>query len=120
MTKSLNAPNIMLIDGQPALISYVPELGMFRGKFLGLSGYCDFVADSIEGLKSEGQTSLAEYIEDCRENGTEPFDQDDKLKTFTLRYPESFGERLSLAAAEQQQSLNAYIVDALTERMKRH
>jgi predicted HicB family RNase H-like nuclease len=28
------------------------------------------------------------------------------MKTFTLRYPESFGERLSSAAAEEQVSVN--------------
>lgn len=116
MTKT---PNIMNIDGQSAIITYVPELGMFRGKFLGLTGYCDFVADSIEGLKSEGHISLAEFIEDCQQNGIAPFEQDEKVKTFTLRYPESFGERLSIAAAEQQQSVNTFIVETLTERMKR-
>ncbi|MFK3661279.1 type II toxin-antitoxin system HicB family antitoxin [Scandinavium sp. NPDC088450] len=119
MTKTPTILNIMVIDGQSAIITYVPELSMFRGKFLGLTGYCDFVADSIEGLKSEGQISLSEYLEDCRENDIEPFEQDEKVKTFTLRYPESFGERLSLAAAEQQQSVNAYIVETLAERMNR-
>jgi predicted HicB family RNase H-like nuclease len=42
-------PNSMEIAGQPAVINYVPELNAFRGKFLGLSGYCDFVSDSIQG-----------------------------------------------------------------------
>ena len=40
-------PNSMEIAGQPAVINYVPELNAFRGKSLGLSGYCDFVSDSI-------------------------------------------------------------------------
>lgn len=44
-------PNSMEIAGQPAVINYVPELNAFRGKFLGLSGYCDFVSDSIQGLQ---------------------------------------------------------------------
>ena len=43
----LKTPNSMEIAGQPAVITYVPELNAFRGKFLGLSGYCDFVSDSI-------------------------------------------------------------------------
>ena len=45
----LKTPNSMEIAGQPAVITYVPELNAFRGKFLGLSGYCDFVSDSIQG-----------------------------------------------------------------------
>lgn len=50
----LKTPNSMEIAGQPAVITYVPELNAFRGKFLGLSGYCDFVSDSIQGLQKEG------------------------------------------------------------------
>ncbi len=33
----LKTPNSMEIAGQPAVITYVPELNAFRGKFLGLS-----------------------------------------------------------------------------------
>lgn len=47
----LKTPNSMEIAGQPAVITYVPELNAFRGKFSGLSGYCDFVSDSIQGLQ---------------------------------------------------------------------
>lgn len=58
----LKTPNSMEIAGQPAVITYVPELNAFRGKFLGLSGYCDFVSDSIQGLQKEGELSLREYL----------------------------------------------------------
>ncbi len=111
-------PNAMEIAGHPAAINYVPELGMFRGKFLGLSGYCDFVSDSIEGLKKEGELSIREYLQDCSAAGIDPFAKQEKIKTFTLRYPESFGERLNQAAAENEISVNAFIVNTLNERMK--
>ncbi|HGE8303313.1 type II toxin-antitoxin system HicB family antitoxin [Serratia nevei] len=119
MTKTAAVtPNTMEIAGQPAIISYVPEIGAFRGKFLGLSGYCDFVSDSIQGLKVEGEISLREYLEDCSAAGIEPYARQEKIKTFTLRYPESFGERLNQAAAENEVSVNAFIVETLNERMK--
>ena len=52
----LKTPNSMEIAGQPAVITYVPELNAFRGKFLGLSGYCDFVSDSIQQkMRLQGQ-----------------------------------------------------------------
>lgn len=114
----VSTPNSIDIAGQPAVITYVPELGAFRGKFLGLSGYCDFVSDSIQGLKKEGEVSLREYLEDCSAAGTEPYARQEKVKTFTLRYPESFGERLNQAAAEHETSVNAYIIETLNERMK--
>ncbi|HBK4658323.1 MULTISPECIES: type II toxin-antitoxin system HicB family antitoxin [Serratia] len=119
MTKTAAVtPNTMEIAGQPAIISYVPEIGTFRGKFLGLSGYCDFVSDSIQGLKAEGEISLREYLDDCSAAGIEPYARQEKIKTFTLRYPESFGERLNQAAAENEVSVNAFIVETLNERMK--
>ncbi|MEI7347062.1 MULTISPECIES: type II toxin-antitoxin system HicB family antitoxin [Dickeya] len=117
MSKS-SAPNTIEIAGQPAVISYVPELGAFRGKFLGLTGYCDFVSDSIQGLKKEGEISLREYLDDCNASGIEPYARQERIKTFTLRYPESFGERLNQAAAEHEISVNSFIIEALNERMK--
>ncbi len=81
----LKTPNSMEIAGQPAVITYVPELNAFRGKFLGLSGYCDFVSDSIQGLQKEGELSLREYLEDCKAAGIEPYARTEKIKTFTLQ-----------------------------------
>lgn len=114
----ISTPNTMEIAGQPAVISYVPEIGAFRGKFIGLTGYCDFVSDSIQGLRKEGETSLREYLDDCRSAGLEPYVRQEKVKTFTLRYPESFGERLNQAAAENETSVNSFIIETLNERMK--
>ncbi|WP_146685601.1 toxin-antitoxin system HicB family antitoxin, partial [Escherichia coli] len=37
--------------------------------------------------------------------------------TFTLRYPESLSERLTNAAAQQQVSVNTYIIETLNERL---
>lgn len=63
MTKTAAAtPNTMEIAGQPAVISFAPELGAFRGKFLGLSGYCDFVSDSIQGLKKRARSLCANIL----------------------------------------------------------
>ncbi|NHB93095.1 type II toxin-antitoxin system HicB family antitoxin [Photorhabdus cinerea] len=108
----------MIVAGQPAVICYVPEISMFRGKFLGLSGYCDFVSDSIQGLQDEGEISLHEYLEDYSASGIEPYATQKKIKTFTLHYPESFGERLHHATAEHQISVNVFIIEILNGRMK--
>jgi predicted HicB family RNase H-like nuclease len=42
-----------------------------------------------------------------------------KLRPLRLRYPESLGERLSQAAAQNETSLNAFIIETLNERLKR-
>ncbi|MEA9445070.1 type II toxin-antitoxin system HicB family antitoxin [Candidatus Fukatsuia symbiotica] len=119
MNKTMtNTLNTMVVAGQPATIAYIPEMGMFRGKFLGLSGYCDFMSDSIGGLKKEGEVSLNGYLEDCKEHNIAPFATTEKVKTFTLRYPESLGERLAGAASERQVSVNTFILETLNERIK--
>lgn len=59
--------HILMIQGQPAIVAFESEIGAFRGTFLNVSGYCDFVADTLDGLLKEGEISLAQYLKDCRE-----------------------------------------------------
>lgn len=107
----------MEIAGQPAVITYVPELNAFRGKFLGLVRLLWFCLWQHSGAAKEGELSLREYLEDCKAAGIEPYARTEKIKTFTLRYPESLSERLNNAAAQQQVSVNTYIIETLNERL---
>ncbi|MDE8555065.1 type II toxin-antitoxin system HicB family antitoxin [Pantoea vagans] len=110
--------NLANFAGQTAVITYAPEINLFRERFTGLSGYCDFVSDSVQGLHKEGEISLREYLEDCAATGINPYAEQEKIKTFTLRYLESLGVRLSQAAAQNETSLNAVIVETLNEKLK--
>ena len=49
------ASNIITIKGQPAAVTFEADINAFRGKFLNVNGYCDFVATSIEALYREGE-----------------------------------------------------------------
>nr|WP_241391585.1 type II toxin-antitoxin system HicB family antitoxin [Yersinia frederiksenii]ULG19905.1 DNA repair protein [Yersinia frederiksenii] len=109
--------NIMTIDGHPALVTYEAEIKTFRGKFLDVSGYCDFVSDSISGLEKEGRISLTEYKETCAEEGISPFRDDDKLKAFTLRYPGWLEARLNAATSAHSVSKNQFIVQLLEREL---
>lgn len=106
------------VAGQPAVITYVPEINMFRGRFTGLSGYCDFISDSVQGLHKEGEISLREYLVECAASCIHPYAEQEKIKTFTLRYPESLAVRLSQAVAQNETSLNAFIIETLNEKLK--
>jgi len=64
--------NLMEIDGHSAVITFDPDIGLFRGEFLGLSGGADFYAGRIENLLAEGRRSLRVYLEACREARIEP------------------------------------------------
>ena len=50
-----------------AVISFDPEIQMFRGEFSGLNGGADFYADSIENLRKEGETSLRVFLDYAKE-----------------------------------------------------
>jgi len=54
--------NLMMIEGYKAVVSYDPEIEMFRGEFIDLNGGADFYARDIEGLKQEGATSLQVFL----------------------------------------------------------
>ena len=64
--------SIMEIDGYKAVIKYDPEMGMFRGEFVGLNGGADFYARSVEGLRKEGKKSLKVFLKMCAEDGVNP------------------------------------------------
>lgn len=55
--------------GYQAVISYGPEIEMFRGEFIGLNGGADFYAKDVESLKREGQTSLDVFLKMCAVDG---------------------------------------------------
>lgn len=63
---------IINIDGHKAALSFDPEIGLYRGEFLGLTGGADFYADIAEKLSAEGRISLRVYFDVCCENNIAP------------------------------------------------
>jgi len=105
--------NIMEIDGHKAVVAFDPDVGMFRGEFLGLSGGADFYAADVEGLLREGRKSLKVYLQACEERGVTPF------KRFSGRFnvrisPDLHAEIVSAAEACGM-SLNQWVEKALSE-----
>ena len=103
--------NFMDIKGYKAHITYDPEIEMFLGEFIGLNGGADFYAKDVDGLRSEGETSLKVYLDLCKEKGVKPG------KTysgkFNLRISSQLHEDVAAAAASQDKSLNQWIAEAL-------
>lgn len=48
------ATSVIDINDQPAAVAYEAGIHTFRGKFLNVYEYCDFVATDIKGLHREG------------------------------------------------------------------
>ncbi|BAO43749.1 type II toxin-antitoxin system HicB family antitoxin [Thiolapillus brandeum] len=103
--------NLMEIDGYHALISYDPEIEMFRGEFVDLNGGADFYARDIENLRREGQVSLNVFMDMCREKGIDP-----KRRfsgRFNVRIPSDLHARIARTAKAQGKSLNQLVAEAL-------
>ncbi len=109
--------NIIEIEGQKAVVSLDPELGLLRGEFLGLNGGADFYADSIDALRQEGANSLKVFLEMCAEKGISPYRQ--FSGKFNVRLDPKLHEAAVLAARAEQKSLNEWISDVIEDAADR-
>lgn len=102
---------MMEIDGYKAIVTYDPDIEMFRGEFIGLNGGADFYAKDVDGLKKEGATSLKVFLDMCKEDGVEP--RKEYSGKFNLRLSPRLHEEISTAAAAEGKSLNQWVTETL-------
>ncbi|OQX06997.1 MAG: DNA repair protein [Desulfobulbaceae bacterium A2] len=106
--------NTMTINGYDAVIAFDSDINMFRGEFVGLNGGADFYASTVDGLRQEGEKSLQVFLDMCREDGVEP--RKHYSGKFNLRVPQRLHERLALMAAASGKSINALVIEVLSEQ----
>ena len=107
--------NVMTVDDFNAKIEYDPELDMFRGEILGLSGGADFYGKNPKELRAEFKRSLEVFLQVCREKGIEP--RRSYSGKFNLRIPPELHERLALVAQAEGKSINTVAQEALVQRV---
>lgn len=105
--------NLMDFDGYKAVISYDPEIEMFRGEFVGLNGGADFYANNVRELYKEGRQSLQEFLCACEEEGIEP--RKPYSGKLNLRIDPELHEAVALKAAANNQSLNQLINESIRQ-----
>lgn len=105
--------NTMTIDGYQTLITFEPEIQMFRGDFLGINGGADFYAKDVQGLQREGKISLKVFLDACAEDGVEP--SKSFSGKFSLRVDPAIHKAAAIAAAAHGKSLNQWAEDVLRQ-----
>ena len=105
--------NVMTIEDYHATIEFEPDLDMFRGEILGLSGGADFYGKNPKELRAEFKRSLNIFLEVCAEKGVEP--RRNFSGKFNLRISPQLHEKLAIAAQARGQSINALAQQALQE-----
>ncbi|MDR2875767.1 MAG: type II toxin-antitoxin system HicB family antitoxin [Methylobacillus sp.] len=109
----MTTQNTLMINGYQAVITFDPDIQMFRGEFLGLNGGADFYAKDVNGLQREGEISLKVFLDACAEDGVEP--RKYFSGKFSLRVDPALHEAATIAAAAHGQSLNQWAEDALRQ-----
>lgn len=105
--------NVLEIDGHRAVVSFDPDIGMFRGEFLGLAGGADFYADNVDDLKKEGSKSLKVFMEICTEKNINPFRE--FSGKFNVRLSPKMHEAAVISAAANNESLNDWVTNAIAK-----
>jgi len=108
--------NIMTIDGQKAVISYDPEINLFRGEFIGLNGSADFYGSDVASLEAEGSLSLKVFLETCKDEGITPFKS--YSGKFNVRIPPQLHAESVEAAAAAGKSLNDWLKVAIAHELR--
>jgi predicted HicB family RNase H-like nuclease len=103
--------NIIEIDGHKAVVSFDPEIMLFRGEFLGLNGGADFYARDVDGLYEQGRVSLAVFLDMCAEKDIAPVRA--FSGRFNVRLAPELHEAAVIAAAAGDKSLNEWVAGAI-------
>ena len=107
--------NLMSLREYSAKIEYDPELDLFRGEILGLTGGADFYGKNPAELRAEFKRSLQVFLDVCAEKGIEP--KRNYSGKFNLRIPVELHEKLAIVAEAEGKSLNALAQEALLQRV---
>lgn len=107
--------SVMTVDGYKAKIEYDPEIDMFRGEILGLTGGADFYGKTPKELRAEFRRSLTVFLEVCKEKGIEP--RRNYSGKFNLRISPELHEKLAIAAECEGKSINALAQEAISHRL---
>lgn len=107
----MSKSNVLKVNGHTAVVSYDPEIELFRGEFVGLNGTADFYANSVAELKAQAHESLRTFLAVCEERGIDPVRK--FSGTFNVRIDKKLHEAAAILAASRGISLNTLVQEAI-------
>ncbi len=110
--------SVMTLGNMKAKIEFDQDAELFRGEILGLTGSADFYGKTVAELKREFKKSLKVYLDECARRGIAPYKS--YSGKFVARVGPDVHEMISIAAADEDTTLNAWVKDTLTQAVSSH
>ena len=97
--------------GYTGTIEYSKEDKLLYGKVIGIRGLISYEGTTGLQLEKDFKESINEYLNDCKEMGTEP---DKPFKgSFNVRIPANLHREAALKALELNTSLNGVVTESI-------
>ena len=108
--------NTMTYKGYLGSVSYSEKDQVFFGKVEGINGLVNFEGESVKELTNAFHEAVDDYLAYCEDEGIEP----DKSYSgiLNVRLTPAIHRRIAILARRAGQTLNAYIKDALEEKVE--
>ena len=108
--------NTMTYKGYLGSVSFSEKDGVFFGKIEGINGLVNFEGESVAELTEAFHEAVDDYLAYCEDEGIEP----DKSYSgiLNVRLTPTIHRQIAYFAKQAGLTLNAYIKDALEEKVK--
>ena len=108
--------NTMTYKGYLGSVSYSEKDQVFFGKVEGINGLVNFEGESVKELTNAFHEAVDDYLAYCEDEGIEP----DKSYSgiLNVRLTPAIHRRIAILARRAGQTLNAYIKEALEEKVE--
>lgn len=108
--------NTMTYKGYIGSVNYSDKDQVFFGKIEGINGLVNFEGESVKELTDAFHEAVDDYLAYCEEEGIEP----DKSYSGVLnvRLTPAIHRQIAILARQAGLTLNAYIKDALEEKVE--
>ena len=108
--------NTMTYKGYIGSVNYSDKDQVFFGKIEGINGLVNFEGESVKELTNAFHEAVDDYLAYCQDEGIEP----DKSYTgiLNVRLTPNIHRQIAMLALQAGISINAYIKEALEEKVE--
>ena len=108
--------NTMTYKGYIGSVNYSDKDQVFFGKIEGINGLVNFEGESVKELTTAFHEAVDDYLAYCEDEGLEP--DTSYTGVLNVRLTPNIHRQIAMLALQAGVSINAYIKDALEEKVE--